>query len=124
MYFDRLTGVYAVVMLFHVSLYDFLIFGPQQVIPADMESCNIGIWRHILYINNIRPITPDPDYEYGNCMGQAWYLATDMQMFIITPLIMYPMWKLRGYWDLDYIWAGRKLSNGTFFLSIVFVTPL
>ena len=36
------------------------------------------------------------------CMGQAWYLDCDMQMFIIILLIIYPMWK----WSRSPPYAG------------------
>lgn len=26
-------------------------------------------------------------------MGETWYLACDMQMFWISPLIIYPLWR-------------------------------
>ena len=26
-------------------------------------------------------------------MGVTWYLAVDMQMFIIAPLVIWPLWK-------------------------------
>jgi hypothetical protein len=26
-------------------------------------------------------------------MGQAWYLGGDMQMFWLSPLVLYPMWR-------------------------------
>lgn len=28
-------------------------------------------------------------------MFQSWYLATDTQLFILAPLILYPLWKWR-----------------------------
>ncbi|KZR96828.1 Nose resistant to fluoxetine protein, partial [Daphnia magna] len=39
-------------------------------------------------VNNLFPLDPD----YG-CMGQTWYLAVDMQLFVISPLIVYPLWR-------------------------------
>jgi hypothetical protein len=30
-------------------------------------------------------------------MGVTWYLDNDMQMFLVTPLIIYPLWRLK-YW--------------------------
>ena len=29
------------------------------------------------------------------CMAHTWYLAVDMQLFLITPLIIYPLWRWR-----------------------------
>lgn len=36
------------------------------------------------------------------CMGQTWYLACDMQMFILSPLFIYPLWK---WWKVGVTWA-------------------
>ena len=38
------------------------------------------------------------------CLGQTWYLDNDMQMFIISPLIIYPLWRTG-------LWITRKLQN-------------
>ena len=27
------------------------------------------------------------------CMGESWYLACDFQLFILGPLLVWPMWK-------------------------------
>jgi peptidoglycan/LPS O-acetylase OafA/YrhL len=28
-------------------------------------------------------------------MGQTWYMDNDMQLFLISPLLIYPLWKWR-----------------------------
>lgn len=30
-------------------------------------------------------------------MGQTWYLAVDMQLFLVAPLVIYPLWRWRKY---------------------------
>lgn len=30
-------------------------------------------------------------------MFQSWYLAADTQLFILAPLVLYPIWKFRNY---------------------------
>ncbi|KAG8225848.1 hypothetical protein J437_LFUL004777, partial [Ladona fulva] len=41
------------------------------------------------------------------CLFQSWYLAADMQLFILSPLFIYPLWraftKLKG--NLRYLGA-------------------
>ena len=44
---------------------------------------------------------------FPQCLGQTWYLDNDMQMFIISPLIIYPLWK----WKRTGLWITRKLQN-------------
>ena len=45
------------------------------------------------------------------CVGQTWYLDNDMQMFLVTPLIIYPLWRLK-------IW-GFAMACEFFFLSFL-----
>lgn len=35
-------------------------------------------------------------------MGQTWYLACDMQMFILSPLFIYPLWR---WWKIGVSWT-------------------
>lgn len=30
-------------------------------------------------------------------MGQTWYLAVDMQLFLVSPLLIYPLWRWKKY---------------------------
>ena len=29
------------------------------------------------------------------CLDQTWYMSVEMQIFLVTPLIIYPMWKYK-----------------------------
>ena len=31
-------------------------------------------------------------YETDGCLGQTWYLAFDMEWFLVSPLVVYPLW--------------------------------
>ena len=42
-------------------------------------------------------------------MGETWYLATDMQMFILSPLVIYPLWRWKKpgrFWWLTLLIAS------------------
>lgn len=54
----------------------------------EQERCQVSWWKNLLYINNY--VGTDK-----LCMFQSWYLATDTQLFILAPLILYPLWKYR-----------------------------
>jgi peptidoglycan/LPS O-acetylase OafA/YrhL len=36
------------------------------------------------------------------CMNPTWYLAVDMQLFFVSPLLIYPLWRWRK-WGLAWL---------------------
>jgi len=79
--------------LFRISsLYYLFIFVAIRVIPKlgsrpvynwrmiSYDTCQQYWWTNILYINNIVPVL--------SCLGHTWYMALDMQFFIISPLFV------------------------------------
>ena len=85
----RLTGVYAVVVALHATYLKFLATGPNSYTLDDTRhSCRDGWWLNLLYINNF-----NEDLGREHCIGWSWYLANDMQMFLISPLVIYPLWR-------------------------------
>ena len=30
-------------------------------------------------------------------MGETWYMANDMQFFLISPFLIYPIWRWKSY---------------------------
>ena len=70
-------------------------------------------------------------YETDGCLGQTWYLAFDMEWFLVSPLVVYPLWltKFGGnrrmfgllwwtllflafvYWSILYIVDSGKYEN-------------
>lgn len=59
----------------------------DQRMLLEQSRCQASWWRNVLYINNY--IGTDQ-----LCMFQSWYLAADTQLFLLAPLLLYPMWKL------------------------------
>ena len=88
----RLTMVYAFVLFFWWTLTVYLGSGPEWYLlagkgSANYEACNKYWWTNILYINNFYP------WKLGDeCMGWSWYLANDMQFFILAPLVLIPLY--------------------------------
>ncbi|CAB4021608.1 nose resistant to fluoxetine 6-like [Paramuricea clavata] len=116
--FWRLTPTYMAVILISVQLKRFLADGPLWYSQYEDKLCEEHWWTNLLYINNFYP------KEIGEeCLGVSWYLANDMQFFVITPPLLILMYKFRwrgiigpgsliaastaaiafiiGYWDLD-----------------------
>lgn len=76
----RLTPCYAVILMVYTFILPNLFEGPYW--QSDFsEICQSRWWTNLLYINNIFKL------EDG-CMFWTWYLANDMQFFIISPIIL------------------------------------
>ena len=83
-------------------------FGPQNV-QSEVWSkfCREDPWTNLLYINNFNLKDVSTEVQiFDNetvlfiklslpyqCMGVTWYLANDMQFFLITPPLIFLIWK-------------------------------
>ena len=88
----RITPVYAFVLFSFWLLTVHFADGPlwQQTIGPGSnfyQSCERYWWTNLLYINNIVPSN-----HINICMPWTWYLANDMQFFIIAPIIIIPLY--------------------------------
>lgn len=83
----RLTPAYAVVLGFYCTFMHRIDRGPlwQNRMLLERERCLKSWWINLLYINNY----VNTDYL---CMFQSWYLAVDTQLFMLAPLIVFPLW--------------------------------
>jgi peptidoglycan/LPS O-acetylase OafA/YrhL len=52
------------------------------------------------------------------CLGQTWYLANDMQFYILSPLIIFPIWKSR---KLGLALAGTVYIGLTFLIGYLVI---
>ncbi|XP_076108425.1 nose resistant to fluoxetine protein 6-like isoform X1 [Mytilus galloprovincialis] len=103
--FWRLTPVYAFAILIWTTLYKHWIWnGTFAMSMRQTDPCDDYWWTNIIYINNFHP-------NYGNlnkqCMGWGWYLANDMQFYILSPLFLILLHKMK------YVGHGAML----FFLT-------
>lgn len=93
----RLTPLYAFVIFYYAYVMKYTISGPfslyldsPQGFELSMNQCKKYWWTNLLYINNFYP-------EYGSlktmCLGWGWYLANDMQFYLVLgPLIVILLW--------------------------------
>ncbi|KAK2548052.1 Nose resistant to fluoxetine protein 6 [Acropora cervicornis] len=82
-----LTPSYMFTILFYSNLYAFLGEGPMWFRNQNSTLCEKYWWTNLLYINNFYPTSLDDE-----CLDWSWYLANDMQFYIISPLILF-LWK-------------------------------
>nr|XP_019546423.2 nose resistant to fluoxetine protein 6-like [Aedes albopictus] len=84
----RLTPVFAALILLTVGLLPYLGSGPlwNASLGLSVDQCNRYWWSALLYVQNY--VNPDQI-----CLGHSWYLSVDMQLFLLSPLLIYPLWK-------------------------------
>lgn len=90
--FLRITPAYAAMILFIVSIAHHMGDGPffKPFMNQLSKSCENNWWTALLYVQN-----------YANplqlCLTNTWYLSVDMQLFILSPFVIYPLWRFRKY---------------------------
>ncbi|XP_030841026.1 nose resistant to fluoxetine protein 6 [Strongylocentrotus purpuratus] len=84
----RLTPPLAMVILIWMFFLPTMSHGPVSYrFDAKVDLCRAWWWTDLLYINNFVPPGVEQD-----CIAWSWYLANDMQFFIISPLLLIPMY--------------------------------
>ena len=88
----RLTPTYAFVLFFIWLVGMHFTDGPNfSLVSWDISStyknCEKYWWTNLLYINNFYP------WKLGDeCVDWSWYLANDMQFYVLAPLIISPLY--------------------------------
>ncbi|XP_053380237.1 nose resistant to fluoxetine protein 6-like [Mercenaria mercenaria] len=84
--FWRLTPPYMLLFMLYVPTFKYWSDGPLWLQQGlDKNDCKNSWWANLLYINNIVN-------EKETCMGWSWYLANDMQFFVISPFMLIPLY--------------------------------
>eukprot|EP00794_Sanderia_malayensis_P018808 gene18808-20704_t len=112
--FVRLTPGYMFVILFYVNILPMIGNGPTWnclTVKMLQKPCEDYWWTNLLYINNFYP-----KKLADECLGWGWYLANDMQFFIISPLIIYIMYRLKV--------IGLLFANGILMAASIVVTSV
>ncbi|CAB3409523.1 unnamed protein product [Caenorhabditis bovis] len=82
--FLRLTPAYISFIFFYATYGLLSDFGPNGLSKVqDMKNCRTLWWKNILYVNNL--IEPR-----RTCLSVTWYMATDTQMYLLSPLFLIP----------------------------------
>eukprot|EP00095_Tigriopus_kingsejongensis_P000457 maker-scaffold217_size252476-snap-gene-1.30 protein:Tk00457 transcript:maker-scaffold217_size252476-snap-gene-1.30-mRNA-1 annotation:"hypothetical protein DAPPUDRAFT_301951" len=108
----RLTIPLALVIAFEAGIVYSLGSGPIWWMNGYNPSkfCRKNWWTNLLYINSFV-------HQNEQCLGVTWYLACDMQMFILSPLIFWPMYKLKDS-------LQKALSYWMVFMLVFTIVPV
>ncbi|XP_072028267.1 nose resistant to fluoxetine protein 6-like [Amphiura filiformis] len=90
--FWRITPLYMVTLAIFATLTPYLGKGggKDDLLKSTSEACQKYWWANLLYISNLYPF---PGNLNDQCMAWSWYLSNDMQFFIISPFIIYCLYK-------------------------------
>ena len=84
----RLTIPYALVMGVYIGIIPLVItepIGAAQWVNMEAKLCRKTLGWHLTYSNIF--------YMHSNmCIGQTWYLSCEMICFLLSPLVIYPLW--------------------------------
>ncbi|XP_076440369.1 nose resistant to fluoxetine protein 6-like [Babylonia areolata] len=102
--FWRLTPPYAFVMMMLITLFRY--FGKGPIWPqggTEINYCEDTWWTNLLYINNFVRVKE-------MCISWSWYLANDMQFYVVSPLLFVPLffWRRVGV-ALAFLWLLATL---------------
>jgi peptidoglycan/LPS O-acetylase OafA/YrhL len=114
----RITVPFAAGILFTVTFFYHLSSGPMWNLTTDQAVigfCKKYWWTSLLYISNY--VNPE-----RLCFGHSWYLLVDMQLYLLSPLILYPLWKFRNYRRLSIVFIFSLASVSIIYVSITVIT--
>ncbi|KAJ8950673.1 hypothetical protein NQ314_007803 [Rhamnusium bicolor] len=85
----RLTPALAAAVLVSANLLVYMGSGPlwNKEVTNNQQDCQKYWWTTLLYIQNY--VNDDGIF----CLAQTWYLTVDMQLYILSPLILLPLWR-------------------------------
>ncbi|XP_017061001.2 LOW QUALITY PROTEIN: nose resistant to fluoxetine protein 6 [Drosophila ficusphila] len=83
----RLTPVLFLAILIFMTIFKRLDSGPLwNQFTGSTELCKDSWWATLLYVQNYAA-------PGRMCLGHTWYLAVDMQLYIISPLLLIALYK-------------------------------
>ncbi|TKR86541.1 hypothetical protein L596_011116 [Steinernema carpocapsae] len=100
----RLSPSYYMVIFFYTFVFRTWMFNmPLYMTPLMPDSCSENYWINLLYLTNFI------HYKH-QCYLISWYLSTDLQIFLFTPLILIPFTISPLY---GYVVAGLLFTAST-----------
>nr|XP_006823298.1 PREDICTED: nose resistant to fluoxetine protein 6-like [Saccoglossus kowalevskii] len=109
-FFLRLTPTVAMAILVWMFILPWVGQGPMWFKMLPKPYCEKYWWSTLLYINNFYP-----DSLTEECLGWTWYLSNDWQFYVISPIILIPLYRSRkvGFIILSCILTASFIVTGT-----------
>lgn len=87
----RITVPFAAGILLTLTFFSHFADGPLWRPITNMTAiglCEDWWWTSLLFVGNY--VNPGQ-----LCFGHSWYLMADMQLYFLSPIVLYPLWRLR-----------------------------
>jgi peptidoglycan/LPS O-acetylase OafA/YrhL len=95
----RYTPTLAALVLHIVSIGKLAINGPVPAVDEYVDACKDFWWSTLLHVQNYVNLN-------NFCVPHSWYLSADFQLFIISPILIYPGWK----YGWKFLWTLPVLA--------------
>jgi peptidoglycan/LPS O-acetylase OafA/YrhL len=84
----RFLPLYAYLILFRATIFVRMQDGPfwPRMQQPSQTNCRRNWWANLLFINNYFDATKQ-------CMVESWFLAVDMQLYVISTVVLLLVWK-------------------------------
>ena len=114
--FIRITIPLAAAVLFILTFFYYLSDGPLwslAIKSTTLNFCQSYWWSTLLYVgNHVNP---------GQlCFGHSWYLQVDMQLYFLSPIILYPVWRFRKYLRVMIPMIFLIASSSVIYMYLIF----
>ncbi|XP_046432343.1 nose resistant to fluoxetine protein 6-like [Neodiprion fabricii] len=88
----RLTPALLVVIGLYVSVMYRISNGPlwNRHVGENKVACEWNWWKTVFYVNNY---IYNEREGYHLCLLQSWYTSVDMQLYLLAPLLIVPLWR-------------------------------
>ncbi|KAB0798818.1 hypothetical protein PPYR_06698 [Photinus pyralis] len=130
----RLTPAVGIMLVFHMFLLKYMGSGPlwPSIVETLSGPCEKNWWKVLLYIQNFGTMN-------DVCMEPTWFLSVDMQLYMVSPLLLLPLLKwpnvvlavtaclaacsmVAGF-VLTWIFNIIKIENGGVYMTYIYLPP-
>lgn len=82
----RLAPLLVVAILVYMKLLPLMVDGPLEITNVDSyKNCEQNWYWTLLFVQNYATL--------DICLGHTWYLGVDMQLYIISPILLFALYK-------------------------------
>lgn len=113
----RISAPFAAGILFTVAFLYHIADGPLWTLTVKSSAvslCKEWWWTSLLFVGNY--VNPG-----RLCFGHSWYLMVDMQLYFLSPIVLYPLWRFKSHVKLMISFLLAIASSSVIFVFVMFM---